>query len=234
MGKGYFMYHFLLIDLDDTILDFKAAEHRALRLTLEAFGLTPTAEVCARYSVINQRHWQMLERKELTRDQVLVGRFRVLFDEYGIAADPAATARCYAEFLSQGHFFLPGAEEALARLSEKYPLYIVSNGTASVQKGRLASANIGRYFREIFISQEIGVNKPDREFFTRCFARIPDFDPARALIVGDSLTSDIQGGINAGIATCWVNPTGKPAPAHIQPTYQIPTLAHLEALLESL
>ena len=228
------MYKFLLLDLDDTILDFHKAEYFALRKTLEHFGLDPSDEVCARYSVINQAHWEALERKEMTREQVLVGRYEVLFAEYGIAADAAACAAFYADALSQGHYFLPGAEEALQELSAKYPLYLVSNGTASVQYGRLQSAGIGKYFKAIFISQEVGVNKPDKLFFDRCFEKIPGFDPKQAIIVGDSLTSDILGGKNAGIATCWVNPKGKPARPDIQPDYEIASLTQLPALLDSL
>ena len=225
-------FEFLLIDLDDTILDFHKAEYIALGKTLESFGLEPSEQVRARYSLINKAHWERLERKELTREQVLVGRFGVLFSEYGITVDPRECARRYEQNLSVGHYFLPGAREALESLSRKYKLYMVSNGTARVQIGRLESADISHFFREIFISQQVGVYKPDKEFFTRCFAKIPDFDPQKAIIVGDSLTSDIQGGINAGIATCWVNPGHKPQT--IPADYEIESLAQLEELLESL
>lgn len=223
-------YEFLLLDLDDTILDFHKAEYIALGKTLESFGLNPTEQVRTRYSQINKAHWERLERKELTREQVLVGRFGALFAEYGITVDPESCARRYEDNLSVGHYFLPGAEEALERLSKKYKLYMVSNGTAKVQAGRLKSANISHYFQKIFVSQEIGANKPDIAYFARCFAQIPGFDPKRAIIVGDSLTSDIQGGKNAGIATCWVNPHHKPAT--VFPDYQIEYLSQLEALLD--
>ena len=228
------MFEILFIDLDDTILDFKKAENVALRKTLEEFGLTPTEEVCARYSVINQLHWEMLERKEITREQVLLGRFAVLFEEYGISGDSATVARRYTENLGIGHYFLPGAEEAVKALSKKYRLFITSNGTTHVQKSRLASADIEQYFEDVFISQQIGVNKPDKGFFDGCFAKIRDFDPEKAMIVGDSLTSDILGGINTGIATCWVNPKGKKARADIRADYEIKSLDQLEDLLKTL
>lgn len=228
-------FEFLLLDLDDTILDFHKAEYESLGLTLESFGLNPTDEVRARYSQINKRHWELLERKELTREQVLVGRFSQLFAEYGITVDPEICARRYESNLATGrHHFLPGAEEALKRLAEKYKLYIVSNGTAVVQDGKLASANISRYFEDIFISQRMGADKPDILFFERCFARIPNFDPKRAMIVGDSLSSDIKGGIHAGVATCWVNTRQLPGREDIQPDYEIEALSQLEALLETL
>lgn len=225
------MVEFLFLDLDDTIFDFQKAEHIALSKTLRFFGLEPSNEVMERYSVINRAHWQRLERKELTREEVLVGRFATLFREKNIQAEPAAVARKYEDFLSQGHYFLPGAENALKRLAENYKLYLASNGTAKVQAGRLESSGISKYFREIFISQEIGADKPDKAYFDRCAERIPHYDPRKAMIVGDSLTSDIQGGINAGMATVWVNPRHKTHPTHIVPDYEIEALSQLEELL---
>ena len=228
------MFEFLFLDLDDTILDFHKAEHIALGKTLEHFGLAPIQEVLDRYSLINKAHWEMLERKELTREQVLVGRFDVLFREYGMEIDPVLCARTYEGNLSQGHYFLPGAYEAVEALSKKYKLYLASNGTARVQAGRLESAKISHFFQEIFVSQTMGANKPDIKYFEACFAKIPDFDIAKAMIVGDSLTSDILGGKQAGMQTCWVNPKGKTAPADIQPDYEISALSDLEQLLETL
>lgn len=228
------MLEFLFLDLDDTILDFHKAEYIAIGKTLDSFGLAPTEEVRARYSVINKAHWERLERKELTREEVLVGRFAALFSEYDITADPEQCARRYEDFLSVGHYFLPKAEETLAILSKKYRLYLASNGTAKVQAGRLKSANISHYFERIFVSQEIGANKPSPEYFSRCFATITDFDPKRAIMVGDSLSSDILGGKNAGITTCWVNPAHKNAPAEIMPDYEIEYFHQLPKLLETL
>ena len=226
------MFEFLFLDLDDTILDFQKAEHVALSKTLREFGLEPTEYVLKRYNLINKAHWEALERKELTREQVLVGRFQVLFEEMGIAVEPVSVARAYEHNLSIGHYFLPGAEEAVERLSKKYKLYLASNGTARVQAGRLQSANISRFFEEVFVSQEIGANKPALEYFERCFARIPGLDKSRTIIVGDSLTSDILGGQNAGIATCWVNPHHKAGREDIRVDYEIEALSQLEGLLE--
>lgn len=226
------MIEFLFLDLDDTILDFQKAERLALAKTLESFGLPPTDTVLARYHEINREHWERLERKELTRQQVLVGRFAALFAEMGLSAQAEQVARTYEENLSQGHYFLPGAEEALKSLSKKYKLYLASNGTARVQAGRLKSAGIIPYFQEIFVSEEMGYNKPDPAYFDACFARIPGFRKDRAMMVGDSLTSDILGGIQAGIATCWVNPRHKTG--SIRPDYEIESIVQLEALLKNL
>ena len=227
------MLKFLFIDLDDTILDFHKAEAVALKKTLSHFGVDPTPETCDLYSSINKACWEALERGEMPRAQVGVGRFHKLFSQLGVAVDAAACNDYYWKQLAIGHYFLPGAEATLQTLSKCYQLYIASNGSKSVQWPRLQSANIEQYFQGIFISEELGADKPSKQFFDRCFERIPDFDPQMAMIVGDSLTSDIRGGINAGILTCWVNPKKKTAGA-IKPDYEIESLAQLPALLESL
>ena len=228
------MMEFLFLDLDDTILDFHKAERIALSKTLRDFGLEPTDEVLTRYHIINRQHWEALERGEMTRDQVLEGRFQMLFSEMGKSVEPATVARGYEQNLGIGHYFLPGAQEAVERLHEKYRLFLASNGTASVQHSRLTSAGLYPYFEKVFVSQEIGFNKPSREYFDACFAQIPGFDPEKAIMVGDSLTSDILGGIRAGIKTCWVNPGHLPPRADIPADYEIENLSQLESLLETL
>lgn len=227
------MIECVMLDLDDTILDFHKAERIALSKTIRDFGVEPGEDVLNRYHLINKAHWEMLERGELTREEVLTNRFAVLFRELGRQVDPVACARDYEGNLGIGHYFLPGAEEAVTELHKKYKLYLASNGTASVQHSRLKSANLYRHFDGIFISQEIGFNKPAKEYFEACFAKIPGFDPKKAIMAGDSLTSDILGGKNAGIATVWVNPSRKKA-GDIQPDYEIESITQLEALLDTL
>ena len=228
------MMEFVFLDLDDTILDFHKAERIALSKTLRDFGLEPTDAVLTRYHIINRRHWEALERGEMTRDQVQEGRFRVLFAELGRAVDAVAVTRAYESNLGIGHYFLPGAQEAVERLHEKYRLFLASNGTASVQHSRLTSAGLYPYFEKVFVSQEIGCNKPSKEYFDRCFSQIPDFDAGKAIMVGDSLTSDILGGIRAGMKTCWINPEHKPGREDIRPDYALESIAQLEALLETI
>ena len=228
------MIEFLFLDLDDTILDFHKAERIAIAKTIRDFGVEPTEEILARYHVINKWHWEQLELGTMTRAQVLENRFKVLFEELGVEVNATQVARTYEKNLSQGHWFLPGAEETVDALSKKYRLFLASNGTASVQKGRMTSANLYRFFETVFVSQEIGHNKPSKAYFDACFASIPGFDPEKAMIVGDSLSSDILGGINAGIKTVWVNPDHKKAPDHIRPDYEIEALHQLPALLETL
>ena len=224
----------LFLDLDDTILDFHKAERLAISRTFRSFGLEPTEQVLERYHVINRLHWERLERGELTRDQVLTGRFQMLFEELGIPAQPQAIAKGYEHNLGLGHYFLPGAKEALDTLRGKYRLFLASNGTASVQHSRLTSAGLYPYFEEVFVSQALGANKPSRAFFDACAARIPGYDPRKALMVGDSLTSDILGGINAGMKTCWVCPRGAQGRPDIVPDYRIEALSQLPELLKTL
>ena len=228
------MMEFVFLDLDDTILDFHKAERIAIRKTIRDFGVEPTEAVLALYHRINKWHWEQLELGKLTREEVLVNRFDALFRELGVAVDPVACARNYEANLSIGHYFLPGAEEAVDSLHKTYRLFLASNGSASVQKGRLTSANLYRYFEQVFVSQEIGFNKPSKEYFDACFARIPGFDPEKAVMVGDSLTSDILGGKNAGIRTVWVNPGHAENTTAIRPDYEIESITQLEALLKKM
>lgn len=222
----------ILLDLDDTILDFHKAEHIALSATLREIGIEPTEAVLKRYSEINLAHWKRLELGELTRPEVLHGRFTQLFREFGVDGDCYEAQRIYEWKLGTGHYFLEGGQELLDTLYEKYDLYLASNGTDIVQTRRIASANIEHYFKDLFISQRLGFDKPMKEFFDRAFARIENFNPDETIIIGDSLTSDIKGGINAGIRTCWFNLHGIKNESGIIPDYEVTTLKEIPALLE--
>ena len=228
------MIEFVLIDLDDTILDFHKAERLGLENTLRHFGLDPTDETIALYLQINRDHWAQLEVGKMTRKQVNEGRFEVLFRQLGKQVDGAACAAYYLSQLALTHDYLPGAEKAVATLSKKYRLFIASNGNAAVQTPRMANSGLNGYIEQAFISEALGENKPSKAYFDLCFSRIDGFDPQKAIMVGDSLTSDIQGGINAGIPTCWFNPAGKANTSGICPDYEIKALSELEAILETL
>lgn len=223
----------VLLDLDNTILDFDKAEKTALGRAFTALGVAYDEALLKRYNAINIQHWEMLEDGLLTRDQVLVKRFEALYKEYGIEADADRSQALYEHLLSEGHWFLPGAEELLETLAGEYRLFLCSNGSAQVQEGRIASAGIAPYFERIFISEHMGANKPEKRYFDLCFAEIPGFDRERTVMLGDSLTSDIRGGINAGVKTCWFNPRGKENPGPIVPDYEIRTLGEFPALLKS-
>ena len=225
----------VLFDLDDTLLDFGWAEAGSLSRCLRSFGLEPTAEILTRYSDINRRQWELLEEGKQTREETLTRRFTLLFAEYGQTIDGAEACERYENGLAEsGHRFMPGAEGLLRTLHGRYALYLVSNGLTRVQNARLASAGIAPYFDGIFLSEQLGVNKPDPAFFERSVGRVPGFDRRRALLVGDSLTSDIRGARRAGIMSCWYNARRRAPRADIVPDYEIESLAELPPLLERL
>ncbi|MBQ7870825.1 MAG: YjjG family noncanonical pyrimidine nucleotidase [Oscillospiraceae bacterium] len=221
----------ILLDVDDTILDFGAAERNGITQTFRHFGLEPTEALLQRYQEINRAQWEAFERGELERDEVLTRRFLLLFGELGLEIDPQACEDVYRHWLGVGHCFVEGAEALLDYLYPKYELYIASNGVADTQYSRLESAGINRYFKEVFISETTGYHKPEKAYFDYCFARMPGFRPEETLIIGDSLTSDILGGINAGIRTCWFNPRHKPANPAIRPDFEVHSLKELEDIL---
>ena len=222
----------VFLDLDDTILDFQKSERIAIRKTFEIMGVPHSPEVIERYIEINVGLWQALERGELTREGVLFGRFERIYEELGVVRSAPETQKLYQTLLSREHDFLPGGKELLEdfRAHGKYKLYMATNGIPEVQRPRIADSGVGE---EIFISYDIGVGKPHKEFFDKCFERIDGFKREECIIVGDSLTSDILGGINAGIKTCHFNPFDKPY-ENIKPDYKINKLSELIPLLDSI
>ncbi len=225
------MYRAILIDLDDTILDFGAAEHVAIAKTFRDIGLDPTPALLRRYSEINLSQWEAFERGEITRDTVLTRRFELLFRELGQELGAQETEDIYRGYLGVGHYFVEGAVELMDYLAPKYDLYLASNGVAATQYSRLESANISRYFKDIFISEVTGHHKPEKEYFDYCFARMPHFSRETTLMIGDSLTSDVLGGKNAGVATCWFNPNRRPGRPDIVPDYEVHRLDELKTIL---
>lgn len=224
----------VLLDLDDTILDFKKAESQALCKTLCSLGIEPSQHIVQLYSDYNLSQWKRLERGEITRAEVKVNRYRLLFDDLGVDVSPEKATQIYEDNLCIGHYFIQGAPEMLKKLKDRFDLYLVSNGTKRVQEGRLSSAGISGCFKEIFISENVGYNKPSKGFFDFCFSRIPDFKKEETVIIGDSLTSDILGGINSGIKTVWFNPNRNKNDSDIKPDYEISSLDEAEKLLEKL
>lgn len=224
----------VFMDIDDTILDFQRAEACALRKTLSQLQVPADDAVAARYSAINAALWRQLEEGTVTREYVLTHRFVQLFAELGIER-PAWKARdLYEHLLGEQCFLIPGALETLRTLSLDYDVYLASNGVAEVKDRCIARAGIAPYIKGMFISQRIGYHKPDPAFFEACFSEIPGFSRKTAIIVGDSLTSDIRGGILSGIRTCWYNPTGKPGRGDILPDYTVSRLEELPPLFAAI
>lgn len=221
----------IMIDIDDTVLDFHLSESIALKKTLASLGLSATDEIVATYSAINDSQWKALERGEIERSVLLYRRFDILFERLGVEISGHEAQKRYEKALGGESHYLPGAEDMLKELSTKFELYAASNGTSVVQRPRIASAGLDRYFKEIFISEEIGYNKPAREFFDICLERMGAPSRASVMILGDSLTSDVLGGINAGIRTCHFAPKGSTAYSAVVPEFSVKTHAEFVELL---
>lgn len=224
----------VFLDLDDTLFDFKASEKKAIRKTLLMLDIEPKEAITKRYSEINNSQWKLLELGRINRDDLKINRFKILFEELSVTRSPELAREIYEENLGAEFCFIDGAEELLESIHRKYNLYLASNGSYSVQKRRIDGAGIGKYFKDIFISQVIGHNKPSREFFDYCFGRIPDFDNNSTIIIGDSLSSDIRGGKNAKIKTCLYNPGKISIPSDITPDYEVASLLEIPKLLSSI
>ena len=224
-------YEFLLLDADETLFDFTRCEREALCDALREAGITPNEEMIATYSRINDGYWKMLERGEIEKSELRVARFEAFCRHYGFAVDVPRLALGYTDALSTKGFLISGAAEVCRALSVYCKLYIVTNGIATVQRGRFEPSPLRELMQDIFISEEIGAEKPHTAYFDAVAERIPDFDRKKALVVGDSLSSDMRGGALAGIDTCWFNPKDKPMPADIPITYVIRTLEDLLPLV---
>jgi 2-haloacid dehalogenase len=224
-------YQTLLFDVDDTLLDFGAAERLALRLLFEEQNFPLTNEIEARYKKINQGLWKAYEEGKLDRDEVVNTRFSILFKEYGQQINGALLEQHYRSFLEQGSELVHGAFELVTDLQNQYDLYIVTNGVSKTQDKRLRASGLHPIFKEIIVSEDTGFQKPMKEFFDYVFERIPNFKVEQGLIIGDSLNADIKGGQQAGLDTCWFNPKMKPNETEIVPTYQIQKLDDLYQVL---
>lgn len=205
-------YQFILFDADGTLFDFLRSEKEAIAETFRSLGLAVDDEMIETYSRINDSLWKKLERGEIEKKVLFYHRFELFFAQYGVVADPKETAQVYMHRLAQKGYLLDGARELCERLYGKKKLYIVTNGAEYVQRSRYAVSGIGKYFEEAFISDVIGYQKPSVKFFEHVEKHIPNYERSKALIVGDSLSSDMAGGIAAGIDTCWFNPERKTAP----------------------
>lgn len=223
----------LLWDLDGTLLDFLASEKVALRQCFALFGLGACDDDrVARYSAINVHHWERLERGELTKSQVKLGRFEEFFAAEGIDTALAAPFdEAYEERLGSTVVFLDDSYEVVKRLRGRVRQYVVTNGTEKVQIQKLTRSGLGELLDGVFISDVIGAQKPSPVFFDRVLAKLGNPDRRRVMVVGDSLTGDMQGGMNAGIVCCWYNPEKAPRPEQYRIDYEIADLNEVEALI---
>lgn len=217
------MIQTVLWDVDGTLLDFLKSEDYGIRACLEEIGFYGCSEeMLRRYSVINRRYWEALERGEIAKHEVLTGRFRSFFEAEGIRCpDVEAFNRSYQKKLGEHFFENERSLELCRRLKGRVRQYVVTNGTVEAQKNKLRESGLGACMDGVFISDEIGAEKPSREFFRAVFDEIGKPRPGEAMIVGDSLTSDMRGGNTAGLICCWYNPRGEENRTDVRVDYEI-------------
>ncbi len=220
-------YRALFLDLDNTLLDFDASESEAFKKVLVRFGMKPEDEFVREYHQINRQCWELFEEGKLEKSTVLIRRFEIFFSGHGRGEVSSEAEALYRAFLGESAILIPGALELCRDLSREYRLYAATNGVAQTQYKRLKKSGLTPFFSGVFVSEEAGSQKPQKEFFDYCFRKIEEASlgagegsgcslagekdrypvrPEEVLLIGDSLTSDMRGGENAGIDTCWYNP----------------------------
>lgn len=220
-------YNCIMMDIDNTLLDFDAAERKALLETLQQFSLPCDEAAVSRYHEINSSLWGELNKGKIRRDKLVIERFDRFVKEMGAAAKATELNRAYTEHLATHADVIPGAEEALQELAEVATMIAVSNGTESVERGRLKLSGFEKYFDDIFVSEAVGVSKPNPKIFQMAMRKLGIEHSDKVLVVGDSLSADIQGGVNAGLDTCWVNMNGLENESGLTPTYEVKALCEL-------
>ena len=219
-------YTTLYFDLDNTLLDFSAAEYKAIRKLFTLHNLPISDEKIAKYSAINHTWWQRFEKGEIKKEEIYSCRFREYLEFYGLDGDPIKMAEDYFDFLSEGYDLIDGADKALDYIKQKgYTVCITTNGMSRTQYRRINNCTIKQYFDYIFVSEDAGHQKPEVEYFVYVMANTPEKDKSKILVIGDSMSSDILGGINFGVDTCWLNPKGDPE--QYKTTYEITNIMQI-------
>ena len=221
-------YDVFLFDADGTLFDFELAEATAFKSVFESYGFRCSDEIITLYSSINDKLWKLFETGGISIEGIKTQRFIRLFDELNIDSNASDFNEKYVVELGKCAFLLDGARDICEKLtSRRKSIYIVTNGITQVQRTRLSSSLIRDYITDCFISELIGFQKPDARYFEYVLANIPQISKERILLVGDSLTADITGGINAGIDTCWFNEKKTKNLTQTKPTYEISKLSDL-------
>ena len=224
-------YKYLLFDADNTLFDFDRCEHGAFKAALAGAPLEYSESVYSVYHDINDGLWKLLEKGGIERKLLKSERFRLLFLKYGITdVDCEEFAAKYERLLGEQTFEIDGVYELLGRLSEDYDIYVITNGLTNVQESRFSRSRMTPYFKDVFISEKVGYAKPDKKYFDHVISSVGDPDLSRYVVIGDSLTSDMDGAINYGIDCCWYNRKGIPLDGR-RPTYVVEDILTVETVL---
>lgn len=225
-------YKVILFDADDTLFDFKRSERDALKNAILHFNIEYNEDIHLKiYQEVNHQVWAEFEKGMITQEKLKIERFKRLSDRLGIQLDTVKFAELYMKYLSYGSFLYEETTPLIKNLYENYQLAIITNGLRDVQNNRIRKSTIAEYFDDIVISEEVKVSKPDPKIFEIALEHLKHIDKSTVLMVGDSLSSDIQGGLNFGIDTCWFNPHKKVNNTAIQPKYEISSLMALIDIL---
>jgi len=220
----------VFIDVDDTLLDFRACAKQAMQETMKEFGMVYEESMFPVFLKINNEMWLAIERGELTREGLWKIRWNRIFAELGIKGDGPAFETVFHDKLAVSAVKVDGAGEIMEYLASRYRVFVTTNAPHYQQVTRLTTAGLITHVEKVFTSEEIGVSKPAPQFFAACFARL-NVHPEETVIIGDSLTADIRGGGAFGMKTCWFNPDRKEAPADIAIDYEVHTLAEIRNYL---
>ena len=225
-------YYCILFDADNTLLDFDAAESKALADTLRNYGIEPDAETVQTYRTINGELWRQLEKGQIRRDKLMAERFTRFLKAVNAAGSGAEMNQYYLDQLStHPDLAAPNVLDVMKELAEVATLAVVTNGFDRVQSRRVAESGLKEFVEEVFVSEKLDSEKPNRKIFDTALRSLGVENRERVLMVGDSLTSDIQGGINAGLDTCWYNPNHAENPGKVCPTCEISNLEELYQLV---
>jgi 2-haloacid dehalogenase len=222
-----FRYSWILFDADGTLFDYDAAEAAALAASFARIGHVFLPEHSEIYRTINGRMWLELEEGTTTQERLRIERFEKLFKAIGVNGDPVEFSDDYTAKLATQTGLIDGADSTVAALAKVAHLMLITNGLAEVQRPRFAASSIRQHFEGLVISEEVGAAKPDPRIFDTAFACMHHPKKSEVLMVGDSLTSDVKGGNDSGIDTCWFNPSGLPLQDGVEPTYEIRRIAEL-------
>lgn len=221
----------VLIDIDNTLLDFDKCAKASIKYACNVHGIVYEERIFDAFSVINDNFWKMIERGELTKPELHRIRWSTIFKHVGIDSDGPSFENTFRYAVTQSAETVDGAEDLLEYLSKKYTVCVASNAAHSQQAQRLEKAGLSKYIDKFFVSWDIGFDKPDKRFYQACLDGLDGIDKSQVIMIGDSLTADIQGGINIGIKTCWFNKFNTTTPKDVSFDYTVSRLEEIKKIL---